>query len=199
MHNKFWEKNCIVKFAKLLLYNIFPFSSCVFKYFWINLFFLYFLADNWNFCLLKLSLYFDNACRVALCILIVVEQRWIWFWILCQSILQLMHQSSGFVTRKISLVSNTNHLSPPYISQRLAIFCKGISLPLSLWDIYTHGCRMHVDGVSLRVNKKLKYSLISQRKCINMCATIAFHELLKVHSVRTHISISKYYLQDFFF
>ena len=29
-----------------------------------------------------------------------------------------------------------------------------------------------------------------------MCATKSFHELLKVHSVRTNISISKYYLLE---
>ena len=46
---------------------------------------------------------------------------------------------------------------------------------------------MHVDGVSLRVNKKLKFSLISKKKCINMCATKEFYELLKVNSVRTNI------------
>ena len=76
----------------------------------------------------------------------------------------LIRQSCGFVMRKISLVSKTHHLSPPYLSQGLALFRKGISLPLSLYDIYTHGCRMHVDGVSLKVNKKLKYSLISKNK-----------------------------------
>ena len=86
--------------------------------------------------------------------------------------------------------------TPPYISQGLALFRKGISLPFSLYDIYTHGCRMHVDGVSLRVNKKLKCSLISKKKCINMCTTKVFHELLKVHSVRTNISISKYNLLE---
>ena len=33
-----------------------------------------------------------------------------------------------------------------------------------------------------------------------MCATKEFHELLKVHSIRTNISISKYYfLESFFF
>ena len=32
-----------------------------------------------------------------------------------------------------------------------------------------------------------------------MCATKSFHELLKVHSVRTNISISKYYLLESFF
>ena len=32
-----------------------------------------------------------------------------------------------------------------------------------------------------------------------MCTTKAFHELLKVHSVRTNISISKYYLLESFF
>ena len=169
MHNKLWAKNCIVKFAKLFLYNIFPFSSCVFNFFWIKLFFLYFLADNWNFCLLKLCLYFDNACRVALCILIIGKKRWIWLWILWQWMLQLIRQSYGFVTMKISLVSKTHHLSPPYLSQGLALFRKGLSLPLSLYDIYKHGCRMHVDGVSHRVNKKLKYSLISQKRVL-ICA-----------------------------
>ena len=160
---------------------------------------MYFLADNWNLCLLKLWLYFDNACRVALCVLIVGEQRWIWFWILWQWMLQLICQSCSFVTRKISLASKTHHISPPYLSQGLALFRKGLFLPLSLYDIYTHGCRMHVDGVSLRVNNKLKYSLISKNKCINMCTTKVFHELLKVHYVRTNISISKYYLLEFFF
>ena len=134
------------------------------SFFWIKLIFLYFLANNWNFCLLKLCLYFDNACRVALCVIIIGEKRWIWFWILWQWMLQLIRQFCGFVMRKISLVSKTHQLSPPYLSQGLALFRKGISLPLSLYDIYTHGCRMHVDGVSLRVNKKLKYSLISQKK-----------------------------------
>ena len=113
--------------------------------------------------------------------------------------LQLIHQSCGFVTRKISLVSKMHHLSPPYLSQGLALFRKGLSLPLSLYDIYTHGCRMHVDGVSLRVNNELKYSLISQKKCINICTKKSFHELLKVHSVRTNISITKFYLLEFFF
>ena len=101
--------------------------------------------------------------------------------------------------RTISLVSKMHHLSPPYLSQGLEVFHKGLSLPLSLYDIYTHGCRMHVDGVSLRVNKKLKCSLISKNKFINMCAAKSFHELLKVHSVRTNISISKYYLLESFF
>ena len=32
-----------------------------------------------------------------------------------------------------------------------------------------------------------------------MCSTKSFHELLKVHSVRTNISISKYYLLEFLF
>ena len=67
-----------------------------------------------------------------------------------------------------SLLSPCCH-RPPYLSQGLALFRKGLSLPLSLYEIYTHGCRMHVDGVSLKVNKKLKYSLISQKKCI-ICA-----------------------------
>ena len=113
--------------------------------------------------------------------------------------LQIIRQSYGFVKRKISLVLKMHDLSPPYLSQGLALFRKGLPLPLSLYDIYTHGCRMNVDWASLRINKKLKYSLISKKKCINMCATKAFHELLKVHSVRTNISISKYYLLKSFF
>ena len=111
MHNKLWAKNCIVKFAKLFLYNIFPFCSCVFNFFWIKLIFLYFLVDNWNLCLLKLCLYFDNACKVALSVLIIGEKRWIWFWILWQWMLQLIRQSCCFVTRKISLVSKMHYLS----------------------------------------------------------------------------------------
>ena len=143
-------------------------------FFGLNDFFLYFLADNCNLGLLKLFLYFDNACRVALCVFIVGEQRWIWFWILWQWMLQLIRQYCGFVRRKVSFVSKTHHLSPPYLSQGLALFRKGLSLPLSLYEIYTHGCRMHLDRVSLRVNKKLKYSLISKKKCINMSATKAW-------------------------
>ena len=125
---------------------------------------MYFLPDNWNLCLLKLSLYFHSACRVALCVLIVGQQRWIWFWILWQWMLQLIHQSYDF--GKIYLVLKTHHLSPPCLSQGLALFRKGLSLPLSLYGIYTHGCRMHGNGVSLRVNKKLKYSLISQKNVL---------------------------------
>ena len=32
-----------------------------------------------------------------------------------------------------------------------------------------------------------------------MCSTKAFHELLKVHSIKKNISICKYYLLEFFF
>ena len=45
----------------------------------------------------------------------------------------------------------------------------------------------------------LQFFFISQQKCISMCATKAFHELLKVNCVRTNISISKYYLLESFF